>query len=168
MTADLVDIWWDEVLRRARLGSLLLGEHASQVENGLASEPDAIGIVYDLALVLSRPERLFGLALLHQVLLLLVLLRVGRELAFLGLLGLLFVWLLEGFQVFTHIPYLLLVLEDCVGKSIAGSRGIFKCVRVSHNVNTREVLVGLAALAPLVLFVHVIDLLRDLGRLGPV
>ena len=56
MTADLVDIWWDEVLRRARLGSLLLGEHASQVENWLTSEPDAIGIVYDLALVLSRPE----------------------------------------------------------------------------------------------------------------
>ena len=69
----------------------------------------------------------------------------------------------------THILYLLLVLQDCIGKCVTRSRGVVKRVRVSDYVDAREVLIyALAALASLMLFVHFIDLLSDLGRLGPV
>ena len=150
------------------MSSLLLCEHACQVENWLATEPDTVGVVNDLALVILRSERLVRLTLLHQMLLLLMLLGVWRELAFLGLWHLLFIWLLEGLQVLTHIPDLLLVLQDCIGKCVTGGRGIIERVRVSDYVNAREVLIALAALAPLVLFVHFIDLLCNLGGLGSV
>ena len=153
-------------LRGTRLSSLLLGEHTCQVENWLASESNTVGIIHDLALVILRSERLVGLTLLHQMLLLLLLLGVRRELAFLGLWNL-FIWLLEGLQVLSHIPYLLLVLQDCIGKCVTGGRGIIKRVRVSDYVNAREVLIALAALAPLMLFVHFIDLLCNLGGFSP-
>lgn len=102
------------------------------------------------------------------MLLLLELLGVRRELAFLGLWNLLFIGLLESLQVFTHIPDLLLVLQDCIGKCVTGSRGIVERVCVSDYVNAREVLIALAALAPLMLFVHFINLLCNLGGLGSV
>ena len=102
------------------------------------------------------------------MLLLLELLGVRRELAFLGLWNLLFIGLLESLQVLTHIPDLLFVLQDCISKCITGCRGIIKRVHSSDYVNTRKVLIALAALAPLVLFVHFVDLLCNLGGLSPV
>ena len=65
MTADLVDIWRHKLLRSTRLSSLLLSEHACQVENWLASESDTVGVINDLALIIFRSERLVGLTLLH-------------------------------------------------------------------------------------------------------
>ena len=47
-----------KLLRGTRLSSLLLGEHACQVENWLATEPNTVGVINDLALVIFRSERL--------------------------------------------------------------------------------------------------------------
>ena len=70
----VVDIWRHKFLRGTRLSSLLLGKHACQVENRLASEADTVGVINDLTLVILGSERLVGLTLLHQMHLLLVLL----------------------------------------------------------------------------------------------
>ena len=89
--------------------------------------------------------------------------------AFLSFWSLIIFWLLEGLQVLTHILDLFLVLQDCIGKCVTGSRGVVERVCISDYVDAREVLIPCpTALAPLMLFVHLIDLLCDLGGLGPI
>ena len=56
LTADLIDVWRHKFLRSIRLSSLLLGEHACQVENRLATEPDTVGVLNYLALVILRSK----------------------------------------------------------------------------------------------------------------
>lgn len=64
---------------------------------------------------------------------------------------------------------MLFVLEDCVCECLTGLRCILlKGVTLSDYVYTRKVLIDLAALASLVLSVHVVNLLGDLRGLGPV
>ena len=136
--ADLVNRGRNQVLRRARLRRLLVGEHAREVEDRLAAEADTVRVVIDLAFILTRFERLIRLflLLLDQVILLPDALGTGRKLAFLRLLLLLnLIVALEVFQVGAHVLNLLLVVQDRLGERLAW------CVATVCSDGTRLVLI---------------------------
>ena len=81
MYVPSVDHLGHHFLWGARFSSLLLGEHASQVKDRLASEAYGVCIINHLTFIIIRSNRLFWLAFLDQILLLSDLFRSWGELS---------------------------------------------------------------------------------------